>query len=194
MLGWHERGEPHEVVRDVIRQEVRLLVRGDRLARADDSSLQRFRDGGLQGDPRLLSRILPLAPAHVANGSDGDRIDEPRLARRSATGTLEDDAGAATAQPLSRWKYVEPWRGLVPLSDMGTKAAVAIPVLVGVLAIGGCRDAGAAQDTPGAAAGDTATWELLNADQVKPESAVLRLGVTRLGCASGKTGTVLERR
>lgn len=41
-------------------------------------------------------------------------------------------------------------------------------------------------------AGDTASWELLNAAEITPESTVLRLGVTRIQCASGITGTVLE--
>ncbi|TFB52578.1 hypothetical protein [Cryobacterium tagatosivorans] len=41
-------------------------------------------------------------------------------------------------------------------------------------------------------AGETASWELLNAAEITPESTVLRLGVTRIECASGITGTVLE--
>jgi hypothetical protein len=41
-------------------------------------------------------------------------------------------------------------------------------------------------------AGDPGTWELLNAADITPESTVLRLGVTRMACASGETGAVLE--
>lgn len=41
-------------------------------------------------------------------------------------------------------------------------------------------------------AGDTGSWELLNADQITPASTTVRIGVTRTSCASGITGTVLE--
>lgn len=40
--------------------------------------------------------------------------------------------------------------------------------------------------------GDTGTWELLNSAEVTPYSTTLRLAVTRLGCAGGVTGTVLD--
>lgn len=39
--------------------------------------------------------------------------------------------------------------------------------------------------------GEIGTWELLESS-ITSDSTVLRLGVTRLGCASGTTGTVLE--
>jgi hypothetical protein len=42
------------------------------------------------------------------------------------------------------------------------------------------------------ATGDTATWELLNPADVAEDGTTLLLGVTRLGCAGGQTGVVLE--
>lgn len=42
--------------------------------------------------------------------------------------------------------------------------------------------------------GDIANWELRDPDAVTAESVVLALAVTRLGCASGVTGEVLEPR
>jgi hypothetical protein len=44
------------------------------------------------------------------------------------------------------------------------------------------------------AVGDIGTWELLNSTEVTSFSTTLRLGVTRLECASGVTGTVLDPR
>lgn len=41
---------------------------------------------------------------------------------------------------------------------------------------------------------DVATWELLEPDTVNPTSQHLLIGVTRLGCAGGETGEVLEPR
>jgi hypothetical protein len=40
--------------------------------------------------------------------------------------------------------------------------------------------------------GDTATWTLAEPDRVNPAATSLTLDVTRLGCAGGKTGAVLE--
>ncbi|MCC6498400.1 MAG: hypothetical protein IT193_19300 [Propionibacteriaceae bacterium] len=40
--------------------------------------------------------------------------------------------------------------------------------------------------------GDTATWTLAEPDRVNPASTSFTMDVTRLGCAGGKTGTVLE--
>jgi hypothetical protein len=44
------------------------------------------------------------------------------------------------------------------------------------------------------AVGNIGTWQLLNAAEVTPESTTLQLGVTRLECSSGVTGTVLDPR
>ena len=44
------------------------------------------------------------------------------------------------------------------------------------------------------AVGDIGTWELLNSTEVTSFSITLQLGVTRLECASGVTGTVLDPR
>jgi hypothetical protein len=41
-------------------------------------------------------------------------------------------------------------------------------------------------------AGDTATWRLLHPAGVGPRTTELAVGVTRLGCASGATGSVLD--
>jgi hypothetical protein len=38
--------------------------------------------------------------------------------------------------------------------------------------------------------GEIGTWELLNTSEVNSDSTTLRVGVTRLGCAGGVTGTV----
>ena len=46
----------------------------------------------------------------------------------------------------------------------------------------------------GSEVGDIGTWELLNSTEVTSDSTSLRLGVTRLDCASGITGTLLEPR
>ena len=48
------------------------------------------------------------------------------------------------------------------------------------------------QAPPPVAQGDTATWVLLDPAAVGPESTELTVGVTRLGCASGVTGAVLD--
>ncbi len=48
------------------------------------------------------------------------------------------------------------------------------------------------QAPPPVADGDTATWLLLDPAAVGPESTELTVGVTRLGCASGVTGAVLD--
>ncbi|MGO2051887.1 hypothetical protein ACT3TP_02725 [Glutamicibacter sp. AOP38-B1-38] len=40
--------------------------------------------------------------------------------------------------------------------------------------------------------GEVATWELLDSSEVTLNSTSLQLGVTRLDCAGGVTGTVLE--
>ena len=64
-----------------------------------------------------------------------------------------------------------------------------------VLMISGCSSSNSQKVEPGAPTvevGDDGTWELINAAEITPESTTLRLGVTRVGCASGKTGTVLE--
>lgn len=49
----------------------------------------------------------------------------------------------------------------------------------------------AASEPPGAA---TATWQLASPGAVSPGSQELDVAVTRLGCAGGKTGSVLEPR
>lgn len=43
-----------------------------------------------------------------------------------------------------------------------------------------------------ASSGDIATWRLLDPTAVTPETSTLELGVTRLDCANGRTGRVLE--
>ena len=40
--------------------------------------------------------------------------------------------------------------------------------------------------------GEAATWTTLNGEALTPDSTHVELGVTRLGCASGRTGTVLD--
>lgn len=40
--------------------------------------------------------------------------------------------------------------------------------------------------------GEIGTWELLNSSEVTSDSTTLQLGVTRLGCAGGVTGTVRD--
>lgn len=45
---------------------------------------------------------------------------------------------------------------------------------------------------PGSKGGDPATWQIAAAPEPAADGATLHLGVTRLGCASGRTGTVLE--
>lgn len=54
------------------------------------------------------------------------------------------------------------------------------------------QDGTAAPATPDA--GDTGTWNFLNPAEVSPFSRTLRIGVVRMGCAGGKTGTVLPPR
>ena len=40
--------------------------------------------------------------------------------------------------------------------------------------------------------GETGTWQLLNSAEITTASTTLRLGVTRVECASGETGAVLD--
>jgi hypothetical protein len=54
-----------------------------------------------------------------------------------------------------------------------------------VVVVSGCG-------APAASGGSIGVWELLDAAEVDPDSTTLRLGVTRLECSSGETGTVLE--
>lgn len=63
-------------------------------------------------------------------------------------------------------------------------------VLTGFLLLTtGCGAEG--EESPGGSAGDAATWELLDAQDVTADSESLDIGVTRLGCASSVTGEVL---
>ncbi len=76
---------------------------------------------------------------------------------------------------------------------MRVKASLAVLV---VLLLSGCNEGGAAEvaavsEAPPAPIGDTATWQVLAPDPVGPTTRNLTLGVTRLSCAGGKTGTVL---
>lgn len=67
--------------------------------------------------------------------------------------------------------------------------SVALAVAVGgLMLLAACSSA--AGGGSGGASGDPATWELTG--DVTPESHALELGVTRLGCAGGVTGEVLE--
>ncbi|MFT4468572.1 hypothetical protein ACMX2H_01555 [Arthrobacter sulfonylureivorans] len=61
-----------------------------------------------------------------------------------------------------------------------------------VVVVSGCSAPPGSEGSPAASEGSTAVWELLDAAEVTPDSTALRLGVTRLECASGETGTVLE--
>ncbi len=70
------------------------------------------------------------------------------------------------------------------------RKALVVAALVAALATG-CGAVGEAEGESPGPAGDAATWELLEPTGVSPESTNLRLGVTRLGCASGVTGEVL---
>lgn len=54
--------------------------------------------------------------------------------------------------------------------------------------LAGCSSGPGASDAP--TRGDTATWELRG--DVSADSRTLEIGVTRLGCADGVTGAVLE--
>lgn len=84
----------------------------------------------------------------------------------------------------------------------GARSFLITAVVCMAMAASGCSSpghtAGGANETspaPGKNASNasvTASWELLNAAEISPESTVLRLGVTRIQCASGITGTVLE--
>ncbi|MGW6174053.1 hypothetical protein ACWF5H_11225 [Arthrobacter sp. NPDC055138] len=61
-----------------------------------------------------------------------------------------------------------------------------------VVVLSGCGGPAASERSAGASEGSTGVWELLDAAEVGPDSTALRLGVTRLECAGGETGTVLE--
>ncbi|MEV7646836.1 hypothetical protein [Arthrobacter sp. NPDC089319] len=61
-----------------------------------------------------------------------------------------------------------------------------------VVVLSGCGAPAASERSAGASEGSTGVWELLDAAEVGPASISLRLGVTRLECAGGETGTVLE--
>jgi hypothetical protein len=61
-----------------------------------------------------------------------------------------------------------------------------------VVVVSGCGAPAGSERSAGASEGSTGVWELLDAAAVGPESTELRLGVTRLECASGETGTVLQ--
>ena len=84
----------------------------------------------------------------------------------------------------------------------GARTFLIAVVVCLAMAASGCSSArpdpgraNAASPEPGESvsnAGDTASWELLNAAEITPESTVLHLGVRRIECASGVTGTVLE--
>jgi hypothetical protein len=85
-------------------------------------------------------------------------------------------------------------RKLVQLLFAGTLTSTAM-VMCGCGAAGP-PSVGSDTSTPATSAasetGDTASWELLEADQVTTESTTIQIGVTRISCASGITGTVLE--
>jgi hypothetical protein len=61
-----------------------------------------------------------------------------------------------------------------------------------VVVVSSCGAPPGSEGSPAASEGSTGVWELLDAAEVGPDSTALRLGVTRLECASGETGTVLE--
>lgn len=69
LLGQYRR-EPQEVVRDVVRQEVRLLMTTHRLAPVDDATLWRLGDDVLQGYPGLLLAGPPACPDACEHASD----------------------------------------------------------------------------------------------------------------------------
>lgn len=48
------------------------------------------------------------------------------------------------------------------------------------------------EPAPPQAEGDTATWELLDPNDVSVESTILEVGAVRLECASGVTGELLD--
>ena len=56
-------------------------------------------------------------------------------------------------------------------------------VVISALMLAGCSTGGP---------GEAATWTTLNGEALTPTSTHVELGVTRLGCASGRTGTVLD--
>lgn len=68
------------------------------------------------------------------------------------------------------------------------RCATAITAL---LFLAGCQSTspGSEVTAPPGEPGDVATWELVGS--VTPDSTSFTAGVTRLGCAGGKTGTVL---
>ena len=71
-----------------------------------------------------------------------------------------------------------------------------VTALSALVLVAGCgvEDSGAGSTVPAlpAQVGDTATWELLDLGAVSPASQWLEVGVTRLDCAGGETGAVLE--
>lgn len=63
------------------------------------------------------------------------------------------------------------------------------------LALSGCTSSKPGNGESGTSqpqTGDLGSWELLNASEITSESTTLKLGVTRVDCASGITGTILE--
>lgn len=66
-----------------------------------------------------------------------------------------------------------------------TVGGVALGAWVCATLLGGCGAPNQQGPAP-------ATWELLDPDSVNAESASLRVGVTRLDCSGGETGTLLE--
>lgn len=112
-------------------------------------------------------------------------------------------APRAAKAPWVRWS-TRPWRpetvregrSVASITAVGADAdragarARALLAVGAVLVLIAACSSGAQGGS--AASGDTATWELIS--DVGAESRTLEIGVTRLGCAGGVTGEVLEPR
>ncbi len=75
---------------------------------------------------------------------------------------------------------------------LGCAAVVVVSGCGSPAGSGGPTTSRASAPDGSASEGSTGIWELLDAAEVGPDSTELRLGVTRLECAGGETGTVLE--
>ena len=74
----------------------------------------------------------------------------------------------------------------------GRVVVAAAVVLVSLTGCGELTGAGSPPAHEASILGDAATWQVMAAPEPTAEGSTLRVGVTRLGCANGVTGEVLE--
>lgn len=100
-----------------------------------------------------------------------------------------------------RLRHTRPVEVLVGRSNVagrsGRRSPIPVVVAAAVIGVGltSCGELGGTADTPAQETGipqDAATWRVMAAPEPTAEGASVHLGVTRLGCANGVTGAVLE--